>query len=54
MPSQAKTVSVITAPVNSAGIVNATGVATGMSEVRSPCRRIAWCRVSPLARAVRT
>jgi len=54
IPCQAKTVSVITAPVNSAGIAKATCVATGMIEVRSPCRRIACWRVSPLARAVRT
>ena len=54
MPSQPKIVSVSTAPVNRAGMVNAMEVATGISEVRSPCRRIASDRVSPLARAIRT
>ena len=29
-------------------------VATGIREVRSPCRRIASDRVSPLDRAIRT
>lgn len=54
IPRQPKIDSVRIAPVKTAGIENATWVVTGMSEVRSACRRIACCLVSPLARAIRT
>ena len=47
-------VSVRVAPVKTVGMAKATDVATGMIDVRKACLRIAWERVRPLERAVRT
>ena len=53
-PWMAKTYSVMTAPVNMDAMENATLTAVGIKELRSACLRMAFLRVSPLARAVRT
>lgn len=41
MPFQPNTVSVMTAPVKTAGTLNATEAAVGISEARSACLRTA-------------
>ncbi|BAI65635.1 ATPase with chaperone activity, ATP-binding subunit [Rothia mucilaginosa DY-18] len=54
IPGHAKTVSAKNAPAKIIGIWYAMDCATGMKETRSAWRVIAWLRVKPLARAVRT
>ena len=53
-PGQAKIFSAKKPPAKMAGMVKAMLWATGIKETRSACREMAWFRVSPLARAVRT
>src|SRR5699024_2714269 len=53
-PSQLKMTSAKTVPVQRAGIVKASDWAVGTKETRSACFRIAWLRVRPVERAVRT
>ena len=53
MPGQAKTLSVIAAPLTRRGRSSPTTVTIGMRPFFKPCPQIAWGRVSPFATAVR-
>ena len=54
MPGTRKICSVTMAPPNTAGIVNATSVTTGISALRTTCFTTTTRSESPLARAVVT